>query len=297
MSYEPERDSRPPIQPLTMEINDWWRACAAAVGLAALGLGGLAVFVTHVEAGPVALLAVGLILLIVGAGGRLPSRLKVGENEAAWEAAIEDFATRVVDEVPSEQAPQLAAALSELAEAVPSAAAAERLGALTGRVAYEQMVAEILTEAVQELNRSTGDKQTRLDLLLGDQIETGVRLDAVVAGPGDEYLAVELKNLTHKVIMTEVISAVRQAVSLIRKLQGPEQDEESQVVRLLIISNQELHGPWIPGSLDRFFPPAKIYFQHVRVISKADLPEVIRAIRAAFEIPAGGGSVRGLEDV
>jgi hypothetical protein len=270
---------------LTVEINGWWRACAAIIGLAALGLGGLAVFVTHVEAGPVALLAVGLVLLIVAAGGRLPSRVKVGENEAAWEAAVEDFATRVVDEVPSKQAPQLAAALSELAEAVPSAAAAERLGALTGRVAYEQMVADILAEAVQEINRSTGDKKTRLDLLQGDQIEAGVRLDAVVTGPGGDYLAVDVKNLSNKVNTTAVINAVREAVSLSRKLQTPERDEESQVVRLLIISNQELHGPWIPGSLDRFFPPAKIYFQLVRVISKADLPEVIRAIRAAFEIP------------
>jgi hypothetical protein len=285
MSDGPGRDSRSAIRPLTVEINGWWRACAAIIGLAALGLGGLAVFVTHVEAGPVALLAVGLVLLIVAAGGRLPSRVKVGENEAAWEAAVEDFATRVVDEVPSKQAPQLAAALSELAEAVPSAAAAERLGALTGRVAYEQMVADILAEAVQEINRSTGDKKTRLDLLQGDQIEAGVRLDAVVTGPGGDYLAVDVKNLSNKVNTTAVINAVREAVSLSRKLQTPERDEESQVVRLLIISNQELHGPWIPGSLDRFFPPAKIYFQLVRVISKADLPEVIRAIRAAFEIP------------
>jgi hypothetical protein len=270
-----------------MEINGWWRACAATIGLAALGLGGLAVFVTHVEAGPVALLAVGLVLLIVGAGGRLPSRLKVGENEAAWEAAIEDFATRVVDEAPSKQAPQLAAALSELAEAVPSATAAERLGALTGRVAYEQMVADLLAEAVQEINRSIGDEETRLDLLSGDQIPAGVKLDAVVAGRGGDYLAVEVKNLTHKVTTTEVINAVRQAVSLNRKPQTPERDEESQVVKLLIISNQELHGPWIPGSLDPFFPPAKIYFELVRVISKADLPEVIQAIRTAYEIPAG----------
>lgn len=80
----------------------------------------------------------------------------------------------------------------------------------------------------------------------------------------------QMIGLAHKVPTTEVISAVRQAVSL-RKLQAPERDEESQVVRLLVISNQELHGPWIPGSLDRFLPPAKIYFQHVRVISKADL--------------------------
>jgi hypothetical protein len=58
---------------------------AYALGIASLGAGGVAVFITHVEAGPVALLFVGLIFMIVALSGRLPTRLKLGENEAEWQ--------------------------------------------------------------------------------------------------------------------------------------------------------------------------------------------------------------------
>src|ERR1700678_3802418 len=90
----------PTVHPLAMTINRWWRACLVALGLVGLGSGGVAVFVIHLEEGPVPLLPGGLILLIIGVGGRLPSRLKVGENEAAWEA-VEGFVSRVADEIPS----------------------------------------------------------------------------------------------------------------------------------------------------------------------------------------------------
>jgi hypothetical protein len=124
------------------------------LGLAGLGSGGVAVFITQLEAGPVALLAIGLVLLLIGTGGRLPTRLKVGENEAAWDA-VEGFVSRVADEVPSDLAPQLVDALNELAQAAPSAAAAG-LGVVTERITYERMVRKMLSEAVRELNRFEG---------------------------------------------------------------------------------------------------------------------------------------------
>lgn len=52
--------------------------------MAGLGSGGAAVFLTHVEAGPVALIAAGFLLLVIGASGQLPNRLKIGDNEAEW---------------------------------------------------------------------------------------------------------------------------------------------------------------------------------------------------------------------
>ena len=70
------------------------RITAFTFGIAGLGAGAVAVFVTHLEAGPVALLAVGLIFMIFGLAGTLPTRLKVGDNEAAWELerqAVETF--------------------------------------------------------------------------------------------------------------------------------------------------------------------------------------------------------------
>ena len=80
-------------------------------------------FVTHLEAGPVALLAVGLYLhLIVGLAGTLPTRLKVGDNEAAWEIerqAVETFVERVADATPVANQREFLGALSDLAEDAP----------------------------------------------------------------------------------------------------------------------------------------------------------------------------------
>jgi len=86
------------------------------LGLVGLGSGGVAVFVTHLEAGPVALLAVGLVLLLVAAGGRLPSRLKVGDSEATWDA-VEEFVERVAEGVSPDQRPELVDALNDLRRA------------------------------------------------------------------------------------------------------------------------------------------------------------------------------------
>lgn len=66
------------------KIDIWYRAAAIVLGLAGLGSGGAAVFLTHVEAGPVALIAVGFLFLLIGTSGRLPNRLKIGDNEAEW---------------------------------------------------------------------------------------------------------------------------------------------------------------------------------------------------------------------
>ena len=72
---------------------------AVALGVAGLGAGGVAVFVTKLEAGPVALLAVGFLFIVVGMSGRLPNRLKIGESEAAW-PDIEKSRERIRQEAP-----------------------------------------------------------------------------------------------------------------------------------------------------------------------------------------------------
>jgi len=120
------------------------------LGLAGLGAGGVAVFTTHLEAGPVALLVVGLILLLVGMSGRMPTRLKVGENEAAWEIereAVQVFVKRVADDTPVEKQPELIDALGELAENAPQAAAP----ALSG-LAYEQLILRMIFKNFPEIS-------------------------------------------------------------------------------------------------------------------------------------------------
>jgi hypothetical protein len=79
---EPEVPPRTPAWPLALKINPRARASAIGLGLIGLGAGGAAVFITHLEAGPMALLAAGFLFMIIGMSGRMPSRLKVGGNEA-----------------------------------------------------------------------------------------------------------------------------------------------------------------------------------------------------------------------
>ena len=116
------KELSPDAYQAALVLNSWWRASLLVLALAGLGSGGVAVFVTKLEAGPVALLASGLVLLLVSASGRLPTRLKVGDSELAWDA-VEGFVSRVANEVPDEQAPLLVEALADLARSAPVAAA------------------------------------------------------------------------------------------------------------------------------------------------------------------------------
>ena len=89
------------------------------MGVAGLGAGGVAVFITHVEAGPVALLAVGLIFMIIALSGRLPTRLKIGENEAEWQEVAGEVIETAIEASPPSAKAQLANQLGELAEVAP----------------------------------------------------------------------------------------------------------------------------------------------------------------------------------
>jgi hypothetical protein len=228
-----------------------------ALALVAFGSGGVAVFVTQLEAGPVALLAVGLVLLLIGAGGRLPSRLKVGENEAAWEA-VEDFVSRVAEDVPSEQTPQLVDALGELAEAVPSAAAAG-LEVVTERLTYQRMVMDLLAEAVNEIN----DPRLGEPLITGRAVSSADRFDIVIAAQNGPPLALRIRPLRHRIDVKTIESIEADA-------------KESG--RILFISNQEI----TPLAAGRLEGNERLYY--VRVTSKEDLPDVVKVIGDAFGI-------------
>jgi hypothetical protein len=137
-------------------INRWYRAAAVLLGLGGLGSGGIAVFVTHLEAGPVALLLVGLVLLMIGMGGRLPSRIKIGDNEAAWEA-VGDFVERVADGTPKEARLELVDALNELAAVAPDVAA---VGLST--VAYKTQVVDMIHGVISTIPDRDGQLVYRL---------------------------------------------------------------------------------------------------------------------------------------
>jgi hypothetical protein len=235
------------------------------------GLGRGSCFVTHLEAGPVALLAVGLILLLVGAGGRLPSRLKVGENEAAWEGAVEEFVSRVAKELPSEQAPELVYALNELAEVAPSAAVA-RLGAVTERFTYRPVVMEMLNEAVQEINRSQLNGSAKGPVPLEfSPVGTGGpardRYDAVISASNG---ACPLAKIAYRVDV-DTVKEIAETAS---------KEAAKGAVGALLISNQEPTLAAVPRLMINNF------VRHIRITNKDDLPKLAGAIRAALDIAA-----------
>jgi hypothetical protein len=165
------------------------RVAAFALGVAGLGAGAVAVFVTHLEAGPVALLAVGLIFMIVGLAGTLPTRLKVGDNEAAWEIerqAVETFVERVAEVTPVANQREFLGALGDLAEDAPEVAARG-----ISAFAYEQQLRAELEEVVRELEHSFPDGQPVN--FMTTATADGQMVDAIILGPAGRRVAVEAK--------------------------------------------------------------------------------------------------------
>ena len=168
------------------------RIAAFALGLAGLGAGGFAVFVTHLEAGPVGLLAVGLIFMIVALAGTLPTRLKVGENEAAWEVerqAVEIFVERVAENAPAESQPEVLDALSDLAEDAPEVAA-RGLSAMR----FEMLVRQEIESITRELEASShGPHPIRFLAQVSDDKQ---RIDTTLEGPNGRRVMVEIRGST-----------------------------------------------------------------------------------------------------
>ena len=179
---------------MAIKLNGWYRAAAIILGLAGLGSGGVAVFVTHLEAGPVALLAVGFLLLIIGMGGHMPSRLKVGDNEAAWEVereAVEVFVERVSGEASVERRPEVIEALGELAEGAPRLAAVGMSG-----IAYEQLVRHTIMEAFKDDRIEDLDREP---IRFITQSKPDMGFDGIVVGPNGRMIAIEVMYTTRSV--------------------------------------------------------------------------------------------------
>jgi tetratricopeptide (TPR) repeat protein len=89
----PELRDRGDFRRQAVKVQPWARWAAGFAGVAGCGSGGTAVFLTHLEAGPVALIAGGALFLLVALAGVLPTRLKIGDNEAEWQEVAESVAS------------------------------------------------------------------------------------------------------------------------------------------------------------------------------------------------------------
>jgi hypothetical protein len=221
-----------PARPALVQINAWYRTALIVLGLAGLGSGAAAVFITQLEAGPVALLLIGLVLLLIGIGGRMPSRIKVGDNEVAWEA-FQEFVERVVERTPKDEASELLADLTELAKDAPQAASAG-----LSAIAYEQLVSRMVYDAFIELPEKTpgtvgvspfeGTDRGR-DMVIDSENRTVVvqvkypsrPLSADVVAQAAELRARLDENSDRRVALLIVTPRVgRSALEVIKQLQG-----------------------------------------------------------------------------
>lgn len=141
---EGEAVVRPAMRRESVSIDTWIRWVCGVLGLAGAVAGTYAIFVTEVEAGPVALILFGALFLLVGLGGTMPSRLKIGDNEAEWQREVGQIVAEVVDEAPVESRSRIEAQVNELAVIAPRAAAAPRMA-----INYERVVERLLFEAVE----------------------------------------------------------------------------------------------------------------------------------------------------
>ena len=72
-----------------IRLKPWSQWLCGLVGVGGIAAGAVAVFVTKVEAGPVALMALGAIFLVTGISGVLPTNLKLGAYEAGWSERLQ----------------------------------------------------------------------------------------------------------------------------------------------------------------------------------------------------------------
>ena len=245
-----------PVRPITFKLNVWWRAASVALGLIGLGAGGAAVFITHVEAGPVALLIVGLIFLLIGMSGRMPTRIKVGDNEAAWEA-VQEFVERVADEVSDEARPELLEAVGDLAEAAPSAATPTFRALM-----YENLIINML----RQLAATDGD--ISFDPMNNDRL-----FDAVVVGP-ERRAAIEIKAVSGEV-RAETLAAFAGVV-------GIERTKAAEAITGLFISRTKL------TARARNFLGTAPYIYVAVIQGSADREKLAMAVKGALGLETTG---------
>ena len=136
------------LQPIPLERHQGM--LIAGMGLCLMGSGVFAVFATEREAGPVALLGLGMLCFIIGLAGHLPTRLKLLDAELEL-GKIQDAVKDLVDDVaPTAEPLELMDSLSKLNRALPDVATPAIEGLL-----YHQSVVRLLQAIATDWNGST----------------------------------------------------------------------------------------------------------------------------------------------
>lgn len=146
------------------------------MGLALMASGVVAVFSTELEAGPVALLGLGLLFFFVGLAGRLPARLKFGDTEIEL-GELQEIAEDLVEVTPAAERQQLLKRLNELNTAIPNAATPAIEGLF-----FQQLVTEMLRDLMGESNVELEAGTRRWDLIINGAHGDRLVVDIVAGG-------------------------------------------------------------------------------------------------------------------
>jgi hypothetical protein len=248
-------------------VNYWWRSAAGLLGLAGLLSGGTAIFVTHVEAGPVALVAAGLVFALIAMSGRMPSALKYGDAAASFEQTIEEFVMAVA-EIPGQETPELVNALENLAMVAPRAAAAG-LSAVSNRASYDQLIKTVLMDIASELppTPTAGTSaETRSLRDLGVDFKIRYRDQLVLADIRYSQTPIALQ------VVRDARSQAAQASALVSGTPN---------LQLLLITNQPLSKA-AQDEIDAARPGVSAALIHVLVRGADDSAKLELAVRRAL---------------
>lgn len=243
-----------------MVLPLWARLVSAALGAGELAAGGAAVFVTDSEAGPVALLVLGTMSLIVAASGRLPSRLKFGDNEVEM-AAAEEIVADLASVVSDTDRAMLISRLNGLSIAAPevSAAGFRALG-------YETLVGDLLRTAAAANRRQITFRHQ------SDQSEP-ILWDALLEPGGAVPLAIQIIG-TRRVNYSRISEDITTFANFLKGRSA--NDSHDAQWRLLIIGRSETPSNFQQLRDQQHFDEYTV--RYLRIEDDEDYPQLLEMI-------------------
>lgn len=258
-----ESSDKPQLLRAAIKLSKPSRWAAFILGVAGLGAGGVAAFIAHLEAPPVALLAVGLVLALVGLAGVLPTRLKVGDNEAEFlEQRLAVVLSESVEAAPTETAREQVAEVVDRVAAIAPAAAAPAQSAYE----YDKTVLAMLRELARSAR--TFPKLWEFEDGLRDPgFDALGKVPASKENPRERHILVEIKS-ARRVVIGPIEGVKAKARSYARN--HPEAD-----TALVLVTRSR------PESLAAVLASEDDGFYQVTVTERSDKHRLERAIMAA----------------
>lgn len=200
-----EDDKKVPVvrkQAIKLETEQRW--LVGGLGAAGMGGGSVATFLDTAEAGPVAMIGIGAIFFLMGIAGALPTRLKIGDTEAEFWQEVGEKVEEVIEKLPAETRAEV---LASLASSAP-----EAIGPSLRAAAYDEMVIQMVKDAVDTINANRAPQQ-HLQIMI--PTTRAPQFDVTVIDPVNGELEIDVKGYSnpagaeavHKVASRAAITA------------------------------------------------------------------------------------------